>query len=229
MRVRDQVRRAAIVTAGAALAAVLGATGPTPSSASSTPPTQITAVHAMPGTPAVTVYQNGGVLIRRLNTGTVAGPITVNPGTYSYAVRPRTAAASSAPLVAISGVRLITGEHASLVAGFTATGQRKIWVSPNPQSAVPSGKARLIVRHVAAAGAIDMYVGSTMKVSGLVNGMQATSIVSAGTKSIKVDLHNSSAAVIGPVNYTLRAGTTTVLYVIGASATTTLGFATQRY
>ena len=88
----------------------------------------LTAVHAMPGTSALSLYQNKNLFIRKLNTGTVDGPLQDTPGTYSYSVRKRGSSSSSTPLAVITGVVLKAGDNATVLAGFTTAGLRKMWL-----------------------------------------------------------------------------------------------------
>ncbi len=189
----------------------------------------LTAVHALPGTSAVSVYANNAVLINRLDTGTVDGPISLTPGTYAFAIRPRGSSSSSVPLTLIKGAVLTSGENATLVAGFTTTGIKKLWLIANPTSSIASGKARVIIRHVASAPGIDVYFGSTREVTNLTNANQAVLVVPSGSDSVSVDLNGTTTVVVGPTSYGFNAGTTTILYVIGSQTAKTLGFATQRY
>jgi hypothetical protein len=183
----------------------------------------------MPGISAVSLYANSDVLINKLNTGTVDGPINVTPARYNFAVRTRGSSGDSAPLAAITGVVLTANENATVVAGFTATGLRKMWVSVNPTTSVASGKARVIFRHVASAPPVDVYLGSTKKVNNLVNSQQATLTIPAASNDVKVDLSNTATTVVGPTSYNFASGQTTIIYIIGSATAKTLGFATQRY
>jgi Domain of unknown function (DUF4397) len=212
----------------ALVASVAQASSSAPSAGQS-PNAGLTSVHAMPGTSAVSLYQNKSLFIRKLNTGTVDGPLQDAPGTYSYAVRKRGSSSSSTPLAAISGVVLKAGDNATVLVGFTTAGIRKMWAWHNPTSSVPSGKARVIFRHVASASAIDIYFGSTKRADGLSNGQGSSVEVAAGNNSVTVDLHGTHTPVIGPISYGFSSGTTTVLYVMGSLTAKTLGFATQRY
>jgi hypothetical protein len=228
-RVRLTPRLIASALPVAAVAVAAGVTAPAVSASSSDSTAQLTLVHAMPGVSAVSVYANGERLVRKLNTGTVDGPINVPAGRYSYAVRLKGASSSSTPLTGIAGIVLHSGENDSLVAGYTPLGVKKMWVFSNPMTSLASGKTRVIVRDVANAPALDVYFGTAIKIRALANSSQVVLVMPAVDTDVKVTLHGTSAAVIEPTGYDFKDGQTTVLFVMGSATAKDLGFATQRY
>lgn len=187
----------------------------------------LTVVHGIPKTP-VDVYVNGKEQLSDFQFKTVTKPLSLPPASYSIAIRPAGASASSAPILSGSAT-LAAGENATAVANLDAAGKPALNVFVNQTSAVPPGDARLIVRHVAQAPAVDVYAGSSKVVSALTNPNQAALVVAAGTVEAKVTLAGQSAPVIGPVPLDLGAGTTTVVYAIGNPANGTLTAVTQSY
>lgn len=187
----------------------------------------LTVVHGIPQTP-VDVYVNGKEQLPDFQFKTVTKPLSLPPGTYSIAIRPAGAPASSAPILSGSAT-LAAGENATVVANLDAAGKPALNVFVNPTSAVPPGDARLVVRHVAQAPAVDVYAGPAKVVSSLTNPNQAALIVAAGTVEAKVTLAGQSTPVIGPVSLDLGAGTTTIVYAIGNPGNGTLTAVTQSY
>jgi hypothetical protein len=198
----------------------------TPAGAASSDAT-LTVVHGIPKTP-VDVYVNGKKQLSDFQFKTVTKPLSLPPDTYSIAIRPAGASASSAPILSGSAT-LAAGENATVVANLDSAGKPALNVFVNPTSAVPPGDARLIVRHVAQASAVDVYAGSSKVISSLTNPNQAALVVPAGTVEAKVTLAGQSAAVIGPVPLDLGAGTTTIVYAIGNPGDGTLTAVTQSY
>ncbi len=187
----------------------------------------LTVVHGIPKTP-VDVYVSGKKLLPDFQFKTVTKPLSLPPGTYSIAIRPAGAPASSAPILSGSAT-LASGKNATVVANLDSAGKPSLNVFVNPTSAVPPGDARLIVRHVSEAPAVDVYAGSSKVISALTNPNQAALVVPAGPIEAKVTLAGQSAPVIGPVPLNLSAATTTIVYGIGNPGDGTLTAVTQSY
>ena len=64
---------------------------------------------------------------------------------------------------------LPAGGNVTLVAHLDASGKPTITPFVNDVSSVPAGQARLVVRHTAAAPAVDVLAGGTPVVQGLTN------------------------------------------------------------
>ena len=81
----------------------------------------LTVVHGIPQTP-VDVYVNGKEQLPDFQFKTVTKPLSLPPGTYSIAIRPAGAPASSAPILSGSAA-LAAGENATVVANLGAAGK----------------------------------------------------------------------------------------------------------
>lgn len=219
-----------VKAAAAAIVMALGLGGlamTTTSADAMTADAMLTVVHGIPRTP-VDVYVNGKEQLPDFQFKTVTKPLSLPPGTYAIAIRPAGASASSAPILSGSAT-LTAGENATVVANLDAAGKPALNVFVNPTSAVPPGDARLVVRHVAQAPAVDVYAGSAKVISSLTNPNQAALIVPARTVEAKVTLAGQSMPVIGPVSLALGAGMTTIVYAIGNPGNGTLTAVTQSY
>ena len=92
------------------------------------------------------------------------------------------------------------------------------------------GKARLVVRHTAAAPAVDVLAGGAPVVKNLTNPNQKALVVPAGTVSAAVAAAGTTAPVIGPADLDLKEGTVTFVHAIGSLQDKTLGLvAVSRY
>lgn len=187
----------------------------------------VTIVHGVPNTP-VDVYANGSKILTGFMFKAVAGPLALPPGSYKIDVRKAGAAATATPLLTATE-QLTAGENATVVAALTASGTPVLTAFANDTSAAAAGDGRLVVRHVAAAPAVDVYAGSSKVISGLVSGRQAELTVPAGTVPAKVTLTGQTTAVLGPLNVPVTAGMGTVVYAIGSAAGKTLTAVTQQY
>jgi uncharacterized protein DUF4397 len=188
-------------------------------------------VHGVPKTP-VDVYVNNKVTLQNFQPGKVAGPLTLPAGDYAIAIRPAGAAASSAPVIA-ANVTLPAGANASLVAHLDASAKPTLTTFVNDLSAAPAGQGRLVVRHTAAAPAVDVLANGSPAFTNLVNGKEASANLPAGTISASVvAAGTTSPALIGPADVPVVAGMSTIVYAIGAPASggtaSTLGVVTQQ-
>lgn len=187
---------------------------------------QVSVVHGIPGQP-VDVYVNGTETVSDFEPGTVAGPLELPAGTYDLAVRAAGAPASEAPLIAAEGAEVPAGANISVVAHLSEQGQPTLTPFVNDVASVPAGDSRLVVRHTAAAPAVDARVDGQAALSGLTNPNSAQADVPAGTISADVVLAGTDDVVIGPASLELGEGTINVAYAIGSASDDTLTLVTQ--
>lgn len=182
-------------------------------------------VHGVPGL-TVDVYVNGKAALTGFKPGQVAGPLSLPPGSYDVAVRKAGEAATAAPAID-KHVTLPAGANVSLVAHLSAAGTPTLTAFANPVGGLATGKARLVVRHTAAAPAVDVLAGGKPVFTGLTNPDQRTADLAPGTVSAAVALAGTTKPVIGPASLTLAAGQVTVVYAIGSVKDNTLQLVTQ--
>lgn len=115
----------------------------------------------------------------------------------------------------------------SLVAHLSAAGKPTLTPFVNDTSPIPAGKARLIVRHTAAAPAVDVRANAQVAFKNLTNPNQDSATLPAGSIKADVVLAGTSTVVIGPATLDLKAGTDTIAYAIGSADQKTLGLVTQ--
>lgn len=189
-------------------------------------------VHGIPGV-TVDVYVNGEETLPDFTPGTVAGPLTLPAGDYQVKIFTAGDDPATATAVIDTSVTLPSGANASLVAGLTADGDPNLFTFVNNTSAAAAGQGRLVVRHTAAAPAVDVLANGSPTFTDLVNGKEATTDLAAGTVSASVvAAGTTSPALIGPADVPVTAGMATVVYAIGAPASgsdpSTLGVVTQQ-
>lgn len=141
--------RAAAVLAGTV--ALLAAAFTAPAQAASGTAT-VTVVHGVPGA-TVDVYANGEELLTDFEPGTVTDPTELPAGTYDLKVTEAGAGADGEALIEANGVEVPAGANATVAAHLDADGNPVLTPFVNDASDVPAGKARLTVRHTAAAPA----------------------------------------------------------------------------
>jgi hypothetical protein len=210
------VIRARLLGLAAVLALVAVGLGAGPASAAGT--ATVSVLHAVPGV-TVDVYANGQKLLSDFSPGTLTDPMSVPAGSYDIAIFKAGANPSSAqPAAEAKGVPVPAGANATLVAHLDAQGKPTLDAFVNDVSAVPAGKARVTVRHVAAAPAVDVRANGTPVITGLTNPDEKTLVVPAGTVKADVVLAGTSTVAIGPADLSLAEGTTTVVYAWGSKA-----------
>lgn len=220
---------AARLAAAAALAAAplaLVSASATPASAAAGD-ALVTVVHGIPDTP-VDVYVDGAKALTDFTFKTVTDPITLPAGKHDVAVRKAGDPATAAPILSASP-DLPADSNATIVASLTADGKPALVPFVNPTSAVPSGMSRVIVRHTAAAPAVDVLAGGSAVISGLANPGEKSLMVPAGTIQASVAAAGTTTPVIGPVSLDLASGGTTIVYAVGSLSGSTLTAVTQTY
>jgi hypothetical protein len=202
-----------LVAVLALLAVGLGA-GPASAAGTAT----VSVLHAVPGV-TVDVYANGQKLLTNFTPGTLTDPMSLPAGSYDLAVFPAGSNPSTTqPAAEAKGVSVPAGANATLVANLDAQGKPTLKAFVNDVSSVPAGKARVTVRHVAAAPAVDVRANGTPVITGLTNPSEKTLVVPAGTVKADVVLAGTSTVAIGPADLPLAEGTTTVVYAWGSQS-----------
>lgn len=211
-------RRLALLTAVLLLAL--------PGSAAAQETGTVTVVHGVPDTP-VDVYVNGEPTLPGFQPGTVTDPLSLPPGDYEIEIFAAGADAATEEPVITGSASLPAGANASIVAHLSEAGAPTLTTFVNDTSDVAAGQARLVVRHTAAAPAVDVLAGGEPVLTGLSNPNEASVEVPAGTVSAAVAATGTTEPVIGPADLTLEAGTLTAVYAIGSLEDGTLDLLVQ--
>ncbi|GAA4884386.1 DUF4397 domain-containing protein [Actinomycetospora straminea] len=172
-------------------------------------------VHGIPDTP-VDVYVDGERALDDFAPGTSQGPLDLPSGPHQVAIFPADAADDSGEALLSGQADVPAGGNVTLAAHLTAEGQPALSPLVNEVGSVPAGQARVVVRHLAAAPAVDVLAGGQPVVQGLTNPNQEALEVPAGTVSAAVAAAGTTDPVIGPADLTLEEGTTTFVHAIGS-------------
>ncbi|QKV80307.1 DUF4397 domain-containing protein [Amycolatopsis sp. Hca4] len=211
---------AVVVSAGAL--ATLTIQGPAAAAAAES---MVSVVHGIPGQP-VDVYVNGKKTLDNFQPATVAGPLSLAAGTYDVALTKPGEPASN-PLLENKALAVPGGKNLSLVAHLDTAAKPALTAFVNDVSRTAPGKARLVVRHTAAAPAVDVRAGGKPVFPGLTNPKEAMADLPAGTVSADVTLAGTGTVVLGPKDLALAPGTETIVYAIGSADAKTLTLAAQ--
>jgi len=185
---------------------------------------KLTLVHGVPGANGfpvdISVYRLavGSQVFEDVTFGTVAGPLELRSGIYRVAIREAGAPRYSSPILS-KWLWLGSGANMSVVAHLKADGSPTITAYRNDVSPT-GGDARVIVRHDAAAPAVDVLAGRTAVISGLRNPNQAAIEVPGGTYPISVTPAGAGYAnrVFGPADLEFKANKVTIVYAVGSLA-----------
>lgn len=183
-------------------------------------------LHGVPGL-TVDVYVNGALTLDDFTPGTLAGPLSLDPGTYSVAITAADAADASAPVLGPIDLPLAANTSYTAVAHLDAADAPTASLFTNNLGVVPAGEGRLTVRHVAAAPAVDVLAGGNAIIEDLENPDESVLTVPGATYSVAVAAAGTTGPVLGPTDLPIRAGQNTIVYAWGSLADDTLDLAVQ--
>ncbi|GJF25827.1 lipoprotein [Streptomyces sp. HO565] len=186
---------------------------------------EVSVCHGVPGMTA-DVYANGDKLLSDFEPGTVTDPQSLDAGTYDIKVFPAGQGPDGTPAVE-KQIKVPAGANATIAAHLSAGGKPELTSFVNDVSQVGAGKARLTVRHVAAAPAVDVRAGGRPVFTGLENPDQDTAVVDAGGISADVVPAGTDTVAIGPADLRLKEGADNIVYAWGSAADKNLAPATQ--
>ncbi|MFJ5774419.1 DUF4397 domain-containing protein [Streptomyces sp. NPDC093094] len=204
-------------------ALALGAAGN--ASAADDDQAMVSVFHAVPGL-TVDVYANGDELLPDFKPGTLTEPQPLPAGSYDLKVFKAGADPNGKPAIQKT-VEVPAGADATVVAHLDADGNPRLDAYVNDTAEVPAGQARLTVRHVAAAPAVDVRAGGQPVFKGLENPEEDTADVDAGTVSADVVVAGTDDVVVGPADLDLEEGTTNIVYAWGSADDKNLALKTQ--
>ena len=209
MRLNHLARHAGLAVGGALALALVAA----PAAVAQETAT-VYVVHGVPDTP-VDVYVDGKRAIDDFEPGTSQGPVQLPAGPHKLALFAADAADGSGSPLLSADADLPAGGNVTVVAHLDEGGNPKITPFVNDVSSVPAGQARLVVRHTAAAPAVDVLAGGQPVIEGLSNGQEKALEVPAGSVSAAVAAAGTIDPVIGPADVDLKEGTATFVQAIG--------------
>ncbi|GGW92692.1 lipoprotein [Streptomyces malachitofuscus] len=218
----------AVAASAGACALALGVTAPAMAAPEQAQDKAMVSVfHGIPGM-TVDVYANGDQLLSDFEPGTVTDPQSLDAGTYDIEIFEAGQGPDGTPALE-KQVKVPEGGNATVAAHLSATGGPQLTAFTNDVSKVDAGKARLTVRHVAAAPAVDVRAGEQPLFTGLVNPDEDTASVDAGTVNADVVLAGTDTVAIGPADLDLKEGTSNVVYAWGSADDKNLALATQTF
>jgi hypothetical protein len=218
--------RAALLVAFAAPAALVLAAPPAAAADEAT----VSVLHAIPagaGADVVDVYAGDSLLIDNFTPGTLK-TLQVPAGSYDLAVfADGDSPGSGTAVLSAPGTEVPAGANATVTANLTADGDPALNVFVNDTSKVPAGQGRLVVRHIAAAPAVDVRANGDVLFADLTNPNEDSAEVPAATYEADVVLAGTDTVALGPADVPITEGTTTIVYAWGSAEGDSLALATQ--
>lgn len=187
---------------------------------------QVSILHGVPGA-TVDVYANGNPLLKNFKPGTLTDPQSLPAGTYDLKVVKAGDGADGDAVIEADNVKVPGGANITVVAHLNEDGDPSLTPFVNDVSKIPAGKARITVRHTAAAPAVDVRAGGDPVFTNLSNPDEKSAEVDAGTVKADVVLKGTDDVVIGPASLNLAEGTSTIVYAWGSAEDDNLKLAVQ--
>ena len=119
-----------------------------------------------------------------------------------------------------------SGSH-SIVAHLDDAGTAVLSTFENNTDETTTGDARLTLRHTAAAGAVDLLVGTDRPIVGATNGQSAELELAAGALTGAEIAPTGGDAIAALTTLDLEADTNTIVYAVGSVDDDTLDFVVQ--
>ena len=180
----------------------------------------VTVVHGVPGL-TVDVYANGELALEDFEPGTITDPLPLPPNTYDLVIVPANGDPAM-PAIAASAT-VAAGDRVSIVAHLGADGTPTISVFEDDLDLAKPGQGRLIVRHTAAAPAVDALLARKIwrwsipvgTLRGLTSGNDAQVDVWAGRYAASLAVANTDTIAFGPASVRIKPNKATIVYAIG--------------
>jgi hypothetical protein len=207
----------------AAAFALLSTGGSTPAGAQSG--ARIHLIHGIPDTP-VDVVAGGEVVFSDFNFQDTQD-LSSLAGQTLAGLQVRLAGTETVAIDA-GDVTLPASGNVSIIANLDAGGNPALNVFTNDTSAIPAGQGRLVVRHTAAAPAVDVLANGAVAFANLSNPNESQADLPAGTISASVvPTGATEPVVIGPADLPVTEGSTLIVYAVGSLDAGTLTTVTE--
>lgn len=176
---------------------------------------RVNVVHGIPGLPApVTVRANGAPLFT-FDFRDVRNGLVVNPGTYAFDV-----VLNGSPVLARTDT-VQRGDDVTIVAHLDLAAAPVLSAFANDVSPLTGPNARLTVRHLAAAPAVDAVIGTAAgaplaTVPNLTNGQQAVASLPVADLRVRLQAAGTPTVVFGPVGFRPQANVAYQFVAVGS-------------
>ena len=178
-------------------------------------------VHGIPGVD-VNVCVNGAAAIPDCKPGDVATGVELPAGSYDVKIVAAADTCDDAAILEANGVALKAGKNYTAVANLNADGDPNIKLFTNKVAPVKAGKARLTVRHTAAAPAVNVWANGSVLIGGTTSsGASRVGCRAEGFLPREGHVAGSDGSRDGPATLKLKAGFAYQVYAWGTGPTAT--------
>ncbi len=185
-----------------------------PASAQSTDHARIHLIHGIPGV-NVDVVVGGDAVFENFAFADTQD-LSSFAGQTLAGVEVKAAGADDV-LIDAGDVALPAAGNFTVFAHLDADGNPALAVFENDVSTIEAGNGRLVVRHAAAAPAVDVKANGDVAFSNLANGAEASADLPAGTISAEVvPTGADEPVVIGPADLPIAEGESLIVYATGS-------------
>lgn len=185
---------------------------------------RVTVIHGIPALPSPVDVFAGAARLFAFDFGELRGPLVLNPGAYPLSVQ-----LNGTPVLAANAT-VAAGDDVTVVAHLDAGGTPRLSSFPNDVSPLASG-ARLTVRHLAKAPAVDLALDSAgarvLTLPAVVNGQGATVPIGASLFFATVFPAGGTSAAFGPAPLKTATGVHSLVHAVGDLAAGTFRFVVQ--
>ena len=185
----------------------------------------VTIVHGLPRFTA-DVYVNGELLLSGFKAESTTDPLTLEEGEYDVAIRDVGSPADSEPALQ-DVITLNGGLNVSIVAHLDEGGTPALSVFENDLSQIPAGESLLVLRHQAAAPAVDVMSDGETLLTDVTSGNEADTNLAVATHEVAVAAAGGGEELVSPTALQFEEGTAHVLYLIGSADDDTLDLMVQ--
>jgi hypothetical protein len=192
----------------------------------------LTVVHGIPGF-TVDVYVNGTEALPDFAPNTVTDAIPLAAGIYEIEIYldgtvPIPDHGTPADPILSGTITLAEGDNISAIAHLDANGDPMLSVFVNDVCEIAAGEARLVVRHTAAAPAVDIVANGSLKlIENLTNPNEGQVDVAAGTYGVTINAAGTDTVAFDAGDVTLPEGQSTIVIAVGDLAGDTFGLLVQ--
>lgn len=195
-------------------------------SAHAADPATVSLMHGIPGA-TVDVVVDGAVVIPNFQPGTMQD-ISSFAGQTLKNVEVRAAGTTTVVIGPIASLAVPDSGNWTVVAHLDAAGKPTLTPYQNDTDALPPGQGRLIVRHTAAAPAVDVVLADGSRpFTNLTNPKEASAVLPAGQIAGAKLAPAGAAPIVDIPTVDLKAGTDLIVYAVGSLTDNTVTFYTQ--
>ncbi len=195
-----------------------------PRAADAAEPASVTVVHGLRGLVA-DVQVDGRVVLKGFSEERATDPLPLSAGTRRVVIR--SARDVSGPAIIDTTVELVAGESRTLVAHLDTQGKPVLTSFRNDGTPIAAGQGRLVLRNTAAVPAVQIVIDGKPLGAVVASGAETDVLLPASAHTVAVMAPGGEGMLLGAQTVDVPAGSSTLLYLIGASRDSSLTWLVQ--